>query len=194
MMGCALPSCAAALVAAVGCLAAANLATAVEATTSSPLSQPVWPRHPRLRLRDGAGLSRVRSAVEGSNGDVLGRELFHNLSQRVDYILGTPLPSGSALLSSLQQDIYPLALLYRLSTNHTRRTMLARRAASELVRGLSIVVLFARHTKAGAARDSWQSLSWRPGASARRWATYASSRSPRRCKGWQSATIGYTTH
>ena len=69
-----------------------------------------WPPHPRLRL-DAAGLARIRAATSSSaTGDPRARGLLGNLSARVDYILAQPLPSAAALLSSLQEDIYPLGL------------------------------------------------------------------------------------
>jgi hypothetical protein len=88
------------------------------------------PPHPRLRL-NASGVARLQEAVRA---DPLARELVHNLSARIDYMLSQPVPSGQQLLNSLQQDMYPLGLLYRLSSgNRTRRTELAKRAAEELV-------------------------------------------------------------
>ena len=62
--------------------------------------------------------------------DPLARELVHNLSARIDYMLSQPVPSGQQLLNSLQQDMYPLGLLFRLSGNASRRAELAERFAS----------------------------------------------------------------
>jgi hypothetical protein len=90
-----------------------------------------WPAHPRLRLND-TGLDKVR-AVTGATGDPLAKELLRNISAWVDHILAQPVSSGADLLNSLQEDIYPLGLLYRLSTNLTQRKILAHRAIAELL-------------------------------------------------------------
>lgn len=91
-----------------------------------------WPMHPRLRL-SSAGVAQIRAVTSADKGDPLARELLHNLSSRVDYILTKPIPSGADLLNSLQDDIYPLGLLYRISFNSTQRKTLTQRAVAELM-------------------------------------------------------------
>ena len=48
-------------------------------------------------------------------------------------MLAQPVPSGQQLLNTLQDDIYPLGLLFHLSDDPARRADLARRAAEELL-------------------------------------------------------------
>lgn len=88
-----------------------------------------WPPHPRLRL-NATGVARTRAAI---GADPRSQQLWADLLVRSEQIMSDPMPSPASLLSSLQNDIYPLGLRYRLSTNTTERSRLAKRAAAELV-------------------------------------------------------------
>ena len=88
-----------------------------------------WPVHPRLRL-NATGLARVRTVVASSP---LAAQLLRNMTRRVDFMLSQPLAPGSTLLNCLGERIYPLGLLFRLSSNATRRVQLLERATAELL-------------------------------------------------------------
>ena len=120
------------------CLAGGCGAAATTGGATAGAAMGAWPPHPRLRLGE-AGVQRIKAATVA---DPTARALLLNISAHVDELLAEPLPSGGMngshgatglLCDTIRDHLYSYGLLFRLSTNATKRAHLAARAAKEMV-------------------------------------------------------------
>lgn len=86
--------------------------------------------HPRLRLTEPE-VDRLRETLKT---DHRAAEIYAEIEAHVATILSSPLPGSAAdvLCDTIRDHMYSVGLVYRLTTNRTRRAALAAWAAAEL--------------------------------------------------------------